>query len=371
MDRDIEANNFNPERGFNRRFFGPYARAAYQTGRLISRVARRFHPYNPVGAALAANIVQRGRSRARLPSPPTTPKKMSRSRSRGRTMRRRTSRSRSRSSRSTSSSGSALTNQRDQRTSYRSGGRRRRGSGFIRRVQWAIASNQAPRVLTLKKSVNLNCALNKTTAYGVGLYTTAQNDQPDLTTIFTDAGFPVATAINAGCRLVIKSAVLTCEMKNTGSVQLVVDLYTLLNKKDVAQTADMFTQFQTMFVKQETITSASFEDAAVSVFENPVFCQHYKILQKREILIDPGEIATVAMKVSKDRIISAQTVNDYVGSVPKVGKFYFIHFHGAPDPTADAGAPGLAAGTLTVSWQKVYRYCLLPNTKLLPGTHQA
>lgn len=332
----------------------------------------------PLYAAVAKKVGQRalqhyrGRQRSHLPpTPPPSPKKM-RQRSRSRSSRRRSGRRhRRRSSRLRSSS--IATRQNDDSLRYRPSGRSgpRRGTRrFNRRVTFALLRDQPLQIYTVKGAFNLTCAAQSQTTYGVGLYTTFQTDQPDLSNIFVDAGLNLATAANQSSRLHFRSACLDVQFKNTGATECIVDVYEILNVKDVNTQNDMGTQWSTFYGFLTSITASVFTDVAVSVFENPVFCQHYKVIKKQEVLILPSEIITMQMRDSKTHVIEGRTVQDYPGSIPKLGKFYFIMFHGPPDPTVNSGAGGTGTAQMTVAWQKAYKYQVAPTTKQTAGTHQ-
>lgn len=320
---------------------------------------------------------RRGSSRYRgaPPSPPPSPRQMPRSAKgfRRRSMSPRTRRSRSR-SRVRGSAGGIMSRQRDQSTRFRLGRRRpsRRYRRFVRRVQ-TVVNNDAPiQTWTKKLSANGTSAVDKMAYYGVGLYTSQQSDMPDLSNIFTDAGLPIATATNLTSRLNIKSAVLDVEIKNTGSVEMIFDIYEVLNMKDVSTTDPIATQYDSFFGKLTTLTAKDSADVCNSLFENPVFCQHYKILNKRSVLVLPSEIITMQMRIAKDRVIQAQEVADNPGSIPKKGRFFFFMWHGAPDPTAGGPTtPGIASTNMTISWQKVYKYALAPNPRQVAQMHNA
>lgn len=327
--------------------------------------------YASVAQKLANRIQDRGRSRL-PPTPPPSPKKM-RQRSRSRSHRRRSGRRHRR--RSTRIHASSIaTRQNDDSLRYRRSSRSgsRRGTRrFNRRVTYALLRDQPLQIYTVKGAFNLTCATQSQTTYGVGLYTTSQTDQPDLSNIFVDAGLTLATAANQSSRLHFRSACLDVQFKNTGATECIVDVYEILNVKDVNSTNDMGTQWSQFYGFMSTITSSVFTDVAISAFENPVWCQHYKVIKKQEVLILPSEIITMQMRDSKTHVIEGRTVTDYIGSIPKLGKFYFIMFHGPPDPTVNAGAGGTGTAQMTVTWQKAYKYQVAPTTKQTAGTHQA
>jgi len=289
----------------------------------------------------------------------------SRSRSRGRTMRRRVSFSRSRSrSRSSFRSSGVASRQRDQSTRYRSRGRRRRGSRFGYRVMNTLLNQQPLQIYTAKGGEDGVSAAGDTSIVGYGIYTTQYSGQADLYNIFVDAGQTLATAANSTTRVYIKSVCLDVQLKNTGAAEIIMDVYEVLNMKDVATTDGIGAQWVTFFNKMTAITAKDDTDVANSLFENPVFCQHYKILSKKEVLILPGEITTMQMRSGKDRMIQGQRVLDYVNSLPRLSRFYIFQWHGGPTTSGV-----VAATTVSITWQKAYKYAIAPTPIRVSSIH--
>lgn len=347
--------------------YSPARRALGLTGDLLLNAGARVAPF-------IASAFNRGSSATRgtPPTPPRSPGQMPRTykRRRGRSMSRSTSRSRSR-SRGYASRG-VMSRQHDQSTRFRVGRRRptRRVRRFVRRVQNIINSDAPLQTYTVKSTANGTSNVNEVGFYGVGLYTD-DTTFPDLTQIFTDAyGASPVLNPNVSGRVYLKNAVLDVEVKNTGAAEMIMDVYELVLRKDTSSSADISSQFGTLFGAQQTITSKSAADVSNTVFENPVFCQHFKVLKKREVLILPSEIITMQMRLSKDRLLEADTINEVRSGIPKLTRYFFLMWHGPPDPTAGAGGtPAIAATTMTVSWQKSYKYALAPNPRQVAEIH--
>lgn len=351
----------------------PFRRAVGLTGDLIVNAGRHAVPI--ISSALARR--GSGSVASGLATPPRTPatKQVMRGRSmsRGRSVRSMSiSRSRSRSRRRVSSSG-ITTFQHDVGFRYANRRRRRRGVGrFRRRVLNVELQNQPLQIYTKQGAATGSSPVSQRGNYGVGIYTTKQTDQPDLSSIFADAGYNLATQPACSGRIWIKSVCLDVQIKNTDDNDVILDIYEILNVKDVGSTLDINAQLNDYYQKMTTLTSASYVDAAVSLFENPVFCQHYKILRKREVIVTPGQIITMQMRSGKDRQISAQSVIDNPGAIPKLGRFYLFSWTGSPNPTAGpSSTPALEASTLTFTWQKSYKYALVPSPRQNAQVHNA
>lgn len=303
---------------------------------------------------------ERGRSSS-VDSAVSSPDK----RMRGRSMSRSTSRRRSFSRRRRAwSSGRLVTTQHDAQSRYRRSGRRgrgsRRGRRFRYRVLQTVNSLQPLSVYTVVQSAQGTTANNAQSYYGVGLFCTKMTGMNDLQNIFIDAGVDLATTTNTSSKVVIKSACLDVQARNNGTSDLFLDIYEILCVRDTNSTSTPASLFSTYFAEQTTITAASSTSVAVSVFENPDFCRHFKVLKKSTTVINPGDCVSMQMRYGKDRVISGNTVNDYQGCIPKLSKFYFYMWHGVP--VIDAGPPSKAVigpTDIIFSWQKAYKYAIM------------
>jgi len=330
--------------------------------RALSGSARLIANSVPYAAPAAANLFQRY-----LNSPPRTPNKRMRSRSRsvsrGRTMSRSgSSRTRSRSS-SGWSSGRLITNQNDAASRYSRSGRRR-GSGragrrFRYRVMQTVNANQPLSVYTVTGGANVTSAINAQNYWGVGLFSTKMTGQNDLENLFIDAGVPTATGANLSSSVVVKSCCLDVQIRNNGTADVVCDVYEILNTKDTQVSSNLTDLFAAYFGQMTTITLAAATNVAVSVFENPQFCKHFKVLNKKETTIPAGDMVTMQMRSGKDRRISGSAIVDYIGCIPKLSKFYFYMFHGIPEYTVTAPNARTSATDVVITYQKSYKYAIM------------
>lgn len=263
------------------------------------------------------------------------------------------------------SGGSVVTRQRDQAVTYRGRRRTRSSRGrriFRSRVLQTVNSMQPMQVWTSKNAATGTSAANLQQVFGMGLFNTNATGQTDLVNLFNDAGIPTTTAGNRSGKIVIKSACLDVELKNNLTETIIMDVYTLLMVRDPEQNGDLNSQFQTFFNEMTTITAKSWNDPAVSVFENPDFCRHYKVLSKREVMLPADEIMTLQLRDGRDRTITGDQVIREAFGIPKVSKFYLFSWHGPPDPNAGgAGVPGLLNTSVTFTWQKAYKYAIMPG----------
>lgn len=306
------------------------------------------------------------------PTPPNSPEKGTRIMARSRKSSSKMGKKSKSRRRVRSRSSGIVSRQRDQSSRYRSSNRRRsRRSGgnskFAYRVMNVLLNDQPLQIYTHRGAVNLASAVDAQSFYGVGLYNTQYIGQADLYQIFTDAGFAPGTEAEQGRKIHIKSACLDVELRNNGGSDVIMDVYELLNRKAYPGTDDYDDQFSDCYAAQGTITAASVLDPAVSIFENAVFCQYYKVLSKREVLIPAGELITMQMRISKDHEISCQTLINDVNAVPRISKLFFFMWHGPPDKNTTM--PRITTTDLTLTWQKSYKYGLSPTPKQQPAVH--
>lgn len=261
-------------------------------------------------------------------------------------------------------SSSMTTNQRDVSNRY-SRGSRSRGAGrgarrFRYRVMQTVNANQPLSVFAYSKSFNLTTAVNLKGVFGVGLFTCQMLDQTDLKDLLLDAGIDVAAAApnpQLSSRVIIKSCCLDVQLTNRGAKDALVDIYEVMAVRDPGNTNTIATNFTDMFNQMTTIGAKDWQNPAVSLFENPVFCRHFKVLNKKETQIPAGDLITLQMRNGKDKSISPNSVINYPSCIPKLARFFIFIYQGIPED--NAGTARLSATTLTVSYQKAYKYAVM------------
>jgi len=328
-----------------------FKRALEGTGRALYKHGTHYTAI-PYWASLASAVKRPRNNEVEMP------------RSRRRTTRSRRSSRRGRSTRRSGVRNSGLTtNQRDTSNRYvarrRSGGSRS-ARNFRYRVMQTVNADQPLSVYAYSKSVNLNSAVNVKHLYGVGLFTTQMIDQTDLKDLLLDAGIDIAAAApnpQLSNRVIVKSACLDIQLTNRGAKDALVDIYEVMAVRDIQSTETISSSFQTFFAQTTTITAKDWQSPAVSLFENPVFCRHFKILSKKETQIPPGDLITLQMRYGKDRSISPNTVISYPNSIPKLARFYIFVHQGIPED--NAGTARLSVSNLTISFQKAYKYSVM------------
>lgn len=122
-------------------------------------------------------------------------------------------------------------------------------------------------------------------------------------------------------KIYFESAQLDLSWRNIGENPMIIDLYKVVCRKDFGLTNldnynDVVGLYRLGFVKQgqiideedgNTVGDAK-QDAlnpGTTPFQSSLFCQHFRILQKRRITIAPGNTVSVTLKDSKNRLINA------------------------------------------------------------------
>jgi len=254
------------------------------------------------------------------------------------------------------------------RASNRGRRRHRQGVSVLR----GLLSLDPVQTYTNSYSVNGTTAANQIAVYGNGLYTTQMTGDTDLSSIFTDAGYGIGTATNLTAKLFIKSAIMDIQVTNTGSAPIILDIYEMYQRRDVATTNNIGSQWSTFFNYQTAITAENAYDIAVTPFENPVFLEYYKILNKQETLMGAGEVITRQMKLTRPRIVEGSVVGRYSGAYPRANRFWLFVWQGIPNATAGSmSTAGVSSTTLTFSVQKVYHWQYVPSMQELARQHNA
>lgn len=133
----------------------------------------------------------------------------------------------------------------------------------------------------------------------------------------------INSVINADVdkKIYFNSAQMDVSWRNTGSAPLIIDLYKVACRKDFALTNqdtynDAVGLYRMGFQKQGQIVDK--EDGNLvgdgrndslwpgsTPFQSSLFCQHFRILQKRRITIAPGNTVSITLKDTKNRLINA------------------------------------------------------------------
>lgn len=247
--------------------------------------------------------------------------------------------------------------------------RRGRGNSFARRVRSVLMRNSATQFYTYQTVNNFSCAANSTAqwSYMCGGNTVANNDELyqcfnkeyNLTGVIA-AAYPY--------KLMIRMICLDVQITNSSTIPVVVDLYRLACRKTYQTNSSVDAQFTTLWADTQASPGGGGAPTQtkppVTVFENTSFCEYWKVLDKKEILINPGNTVTFQMRVTKPRVLEGRIF----GSAPQcnkgIGAFY-LNWHGSP--FNNSGTAQLGAVTLTIATQMSVHYNQPPGDVLARG----
>lgn len=261
--------------------------------------------------------------------------------------------SRSRSSAGGSGAGAVLSTQHDQSLRYRSkrmSRKTRKRLRFAKRIRGIMDDQQSPCTYTLKGSVNSSVAADSVTVFAIGTYNVG-GDGGEIPLMFADAYGGGNANVT---RICVRNATLDLEISNTGSNLMILDVYTLICRKEYQTVSTLGAQWTTQFNLQNTVGSKSATDPSNTVFQNSEFCKYWKILTKREVRLGAGEVTTMQERQPRNRYIQGVRLANEPQYLKGLSKAFLIMYHGAP--INNAGTAQLAAGNLTYSWQKAYDY---------------
>lgn len=366
---DVEGNfNFHPgNRGSFREnypYSSPTLRALRGTGRILKRSLKWLGPV-PIAAA-----VQRARqsvSQAPPPPPPPYRKNMFRRRS-GRRRIRRGRRSYGRTRRSSRMSINTFQRDASRQYSRTSAPRsvRRRTRRFISRVNNVISNAQPLQIYTTRTVANGAAAADTQSYVGYMVGT-----QTHLLDMFTQAYNETAsTDIAYNRRLIVKNMCIDYQVTNTGSYPIILDVYHCICRASTKTNVTPATLFSNGISALSapaglaTGTALAATDPELTLFENPLFCKHFKIKSKKEVLIATGNTVTFQLRKSKNREFEMQRVNAAFGYYPGYSEGLFFMWRGTPRNTGGGATAELSACSITIATQVTGHYGIPPTTLL-------
>lgn len=254
------------------------------------------------------------------------------------------------------------TTQNDARTRYRYRRqpkyKRRQYVRKVRLFDHLMSKRQPLQTLTVKKTQNATSAVDTQITFGVELFNTqVPTPENDLQQMFYDAYGVASLATIDQKKLIVKSAVLDIQMTNAGTQGVVIDVYRIRLRNVWNTTDNLFTLWSTTFNDQNTISTKSATDPAVTPFQNPSFCKFFKVMDKREILLGAGLTTTFQLRRPGNRWIQGRRVANEPHGLRGLCEGFLFQCRGMP--VTNAGPLyQLAAVNVTWSYQKTYNYGL-------------
>lgn len=251
--------------------------------------------------------------------------------------------------------------------------KRKRWVGFSRKVNHVVLQMQPLNTYTVDypgavKTIAVNTQV--TDGQMIGGVSVTQNSE--LLDIFRSA-FGSALGINSidVYKIYLKSMCLDLQLRNSGTNALVVDVYTLMCRRNDKNAQRIDVQYVNDFAEQGAGSGGTVDvnNPATTPFQNSSFCKRWKILAKKEILLGAGQVSTMQIRIPHNRYLSGKLLEHNVGCIPGFTRAFLIQARGVPEN--NAGTARLCAGELTWMAQFTAAYGVPPSSKTFDTTAQA
>lgn len=146
-------------------------------------------------------------------------------------------------------------------------------------------------------------------------------------------------------KVLIKSMCLDIHIVNNGSNGLEFDVYQVIMRKDWSASSRIDVMFTGSFDEQATATGYTrvVSTPGVTPFQSSNFCEHFKILSKRSILLGAGQATSLQLRISKARMFDGKVLERNTAGIPRYTKGYLFVVKGVP--TVVTGTVRRAAGS--------------------------
>lgn len=247
--------------------------------------------------------------------------------------------------------------------------KRRRWRSFTKRVQHVMLQSQALMSYTRDLTTSETWLANKQVTFGYYLGGTLFGENDELNQAFRSAyGLITSTSLD-DYKLFIKAMSLDLQLTNTGDSSCIVDVYTLnARKSSNAAPQSIGTQYSTLYLEQQpgqTGVGPGPDEPSSTPFQNGLFCSYWKVMQKKEILLGPGNVTTMQMRLPYNRMMYGKILEYNQSYIPGVTRAYLIQVRGTPEVLV--GPPlvnQLSPGRVTVSRQWTVTFGIPPgNTR--------
>lgn len=267
--------------------------------------------------------------------------------------------------------GPALTVQNDQNLRYRrrrmNRRRKKRWVRFVRRVNH-VATAASPSNFYVNSSLGgvVTIAQDAQSTFAAMLAsTTGSGGQDLLLGMFKAAyGSTLTSTTAAAYKLFCRTMVLDVQLCVTGAANVVVDVYELLCRKSYetgSTTAEAM--YNTLYGQNKAspggLGSTAVTSPANTVFSNPLFCQYWKVLSKRELLISAGVTSTLQLRIPRDKWMEGRIFLSYPLIVPGLTRCLFFQARGVPQ---NATGAKLSASEITWKAQLSGNYAFPPGS---------
>lgn len=270
---------------------------------------------------------------------------------------------------------SVISTQHDQSLRYRKTRmprrRRNRWKRFTRRVKHVMLQMQQLVSYTKRYTSPLKSWLvNEQMTDGQMLGGTTVTDNDELFQIFRNyygSGFTTSTVDDL--KLFVKSACLDMQITNTGVAGCVVDVYFLKARKSYATATRLDQQYLLTYAEMPSGVAGSLvgtpapADPATTPFQNSMFCEFWRIIAKKEVILATGQTTTLQIRLPTNKRIQGKVLENSLSMIPGYSMGILMQARGVP--VAGAVTPFdtlLAAGSINWSSQVTVCYAQPPGT---------
>lgn len=247
-----------------------------------------------------------------------------------------------------------ITTQHDTKVRYMKGRQSRkqkRRVRFMKQVRRALHSDVGLRSFVSDDGGAIKTVLANAQGHDgamLGAINSSQNDE-------ILKAFQVAYETPAGTissftnrKVFIKSMCLDLHITNSGSNTAEIDVYQLIMRKDYNSTVRLDVMYTDTYNEQPAGSgfSRTLTVPGVTPFQNSNFCEHWNILSKRTIMMSPGQVTSLQLRIGRPRQFDGKAIQRYSLGVPGYTKGYLLVYRGAPRNNAGA----VERGAVELTW---------------------
>lgn len=246
---------------------------------------------------------------------------------------------------------------------YRGGGKRR--TKFQKKVQSIINDQVQPQWIVRQGNQVVNCTANHQNYIAFGMYTYqgTAGDWDDLNAISNNLSNAFTPDSNQGTyrtgnKVNFKRATLDVILTNAGSNPLTIDIYDCITRLSVQET-----QGDTPFTNGDTnkwtgagaVAFTGNVTMGITPFQSNNFVHHYRIVQKRRVLLNTGETTQYRVSDYRQRMLDGTILNNedttHNACLKGWTRLQFIMFYGSD---LDSTAGQTTAGKLCAQYIRKY-----------------
>jgi len=132
-------------------------------------------------------------------------------------------------------------------------------------------------------------------------------------------------------KVYVKSMCLDLHITNTGAGTAEIDIYQVRMRKDYASNDRLDTMYTSTFNDAAAPSgfSRTLTTPGVTPFQNSNFCEHFKILSKRTVLLSAGQVTSLQLRTGPRYFDGHALLRNQMG-IPGYTKGYLLVYRGVP-----------------------------------------